>query len=541
MFVLFLVFQQFVWKPKPAAPTQAEPATQPVQAPQAASDSLSVSTAVLPDSLIAASDQTSLITLSNQVMTVSFSSRGGVVTQVEMKNHKVDKTKPVRLVPEGETIGGLSVFHPATQSDLSGINFNYKVNADSSGIDFWLGNEASPAVARSYRIDSGYGIGMKVKVNGLGSIHGLGLDFGAGIADSETYTKYKAQDYKFVYYANNEIKKTTLASLKKKASGGMVSTFRWAALRSKYFAIALKENEPYLISEYKASMNPATGNPAMTLASKSSSGKMQWEQDFLLYAGPADYDVLAGYGSQMENVAERGPGWLRWMANLIASFLKFLHGIIPNYGVVIIVFSMILSVILTSVQHPLTRKGMEANLKMQALQPQMDAIRKRYPNDLTTQRAEMAKLQQEHGVNVFGGCIMWVPLLINMPILISLYSVLRYTLDMRNASFVLWWQDLSLPDKYYVLPILMGVTMVIQSRFMKPPTPPEDQMTEQQKQAQQMGKTMNLIMPVMMFFIFRGLPAGLVLYYTVYSIFSAFQQYHLQKKIRNKETAKGNR
>jgi len=116
--------------------------------------------------------------------------------------------------------------------------------------------------------------------------------------------------------------------------------------------------------------------------------------------------------------------------------------------------------------------------------------------------------------------------------------VLRYTLDMRNASFVLWWQDLSLPDKYYVLPILMGVTMVIQSRFMKPPTPPEDQMTEQQKQAQQMGKTMNLIMPVMMFFIFRGLPAGLVLYYTVYSIFAAIQQYHLQKKFRNKDTVK---
>lgn len=76
--------------------------------------------------------------------------------------------------------------------------------------------------------------------------------------------------------------------------------------------------------------------------------------------------------------------------------------------------------------------------------------------------------------------------------------------------------------------------MIIQSRIMRPPTPPADQMTEQQIQAQKMGKTMNWIMPVMMFFIFRGMPAGLVLYYTVYSIFSTIQQYHLQKKIRNK-------
>jgi YidC/Oxa1 family membrane protein insertase len=238
----------------------------------------------------------------------------------------------------------------------------------------------------------------------------------------------------------------------------------------------------------------------------------------------------------MDQIAERGPGWLRWLANLIANFLKFLHKYLPNYGLVIIVFSLILSLILTSIQQPLTRKGMEANLKMQEIQPQMEAIRKKYPNDMEAQRREMVKLQQEHGVNVFGGCIMWIPLLINMPILISLYNVLRYTLDMRNASFILWWKDLSLPDKYYVLPILMSVVMIVQSRFVKPPTPDESKMTEQQKQAQQTSKMMSYIMPVMMFFIFKGLPSGLVLYYTVYSIFSAFRQYSLQKKIKTKDT-----
>ena len=535
MFALYFVFNQFIWKPAPA--------------PAPAADSLATQTAPVDtvqqggvfqpfnfgDSLQVNTQQTSIasISLENKVMKVDFSTLGGAITQVTLKEHVVQGDTLVTLIPQGKKVADLTIFHPATQSSLKDVNFDYSVSADSSEVVFYLGSEAMPAVRRSYRLDDKYGIQAEVNIQNMGNIHGLALDFDAGIADSETYTKYKAQDYKFVYYANNETQKLLLSKLKKKPFSGAVQSFRWAALRSKYFTIALAEREPNLINEFKGYANSETGNPAMNLSAKSSTGKVAWDQKFLIYAGPADYDILSTYDQQMDQIAERGPGWLRWLGNLIASFLKFLHKYLPNYGLVIIVFSLILSLVLTSIQQPLTRKGMQANLKMQELQPKMEAIRKKYPNDVNAQRAEMVKLQQEHGINVFGGCIMWIPLLINMPILISLYNVLRYTLDMRNASFILWWKDLSLPDKYYVLPILMGLVMVVQSRFVKPPTPDESKMTEQQKQAQQMSKTMGYIMPVMMFFIFKGLPSGLVLYYTVYSIFSAFQQYRLQKKIKN--------
>jgi YidC/Oxa1 family membrane protein insertase len=536
MFALYFVFNQFIWKPAPV--------------PEAAADSLATQTAPVDsvqqsavfqpsyfgDSLRVNPEQTSIITLENEVMKVDFSTLGGAIAQVMLKEHVVQADTLVTLIPQGRKVADLTIFHPATQSSLKDVNFNYSVSVDSLELVFYLGDEATPVVRRSYRLDDKYGIHTAVNIQNMGNIHGLALDFDAGIADSETYTKYKAQDYKFVYCVNNESQKLQLAKLKKKPVSGSVQNFSWAALRSKYFTIALAEREPNLINEFNGYANSETGNPAMNLSAKSSAGKVAWDQEFLIYAGPADYDILSTYGQQMDQIAERGPGWLRWLANLIANFLKFLHKYLPNYGLVIIVFSLILSLILTSIQQPLTRKGMEANLQMQEIQPQMEAIRKKYPNDMEAQRREMVKLQQEHGVNVFGGCIMWIPLLINMPILISLYNVLRYTLDMRNASFILWWKDLSLPDKYYVLPILMSVVMIVQSRFVKPPTPDESKMTEQQKQAQQTSKMMSYIMPVMMFFIFKGLPSGLVLYYTVYSIFSAFRQYSLQKKIKTKDT-----
>lgn len=130
------------------------------------------------------------------------------------------------------------------------------------------------------------------------------------------------------------------------------------------------------------------------------------------------------------------------------------------------------------------------------------------------------------------GCL---PLLLQMPIFFALYSVLRYSLDMRNAGFVFWLKDLSEPDPYMILPIVMGIFMIIQSKMMQPKQVNVDEMDEKQKAAQSTQKMMTWMMPIMMFFIFKGMPAGLVLYWTVFNIYSVIQQYYLLKKHRNKE------
>ncbi|MDD2332556.1 MAG: YidC/Oxa1 family membrane protein insertase, partial [Candidatus Cloacimonetes bacterium] len=131
------------------------------------------------------------------------------------------------------------------------------------------------------------------------------------------------------------------------------------------------------------------------------------------------------------------------------------------------------------------------------------------------------------------GCL---PLLLQMPIFFSLYSVLRSSLDMRNAHFLGWIKDLSEPDPYLVLPILMGIFMFVQSRMMRPPTDNLEEMDEKQKAQIQSQKMMTWMMPLIFFFVFRNMPAGLVLYWTVFNVLSIIQQYYLQKHLTNKET-----
>jgi YidC/Oxa1 family membrane protein insertase len=201
---------------------------------------------------------------------------------------------------------------------------------------------------------------------------------------------------------------------------------------------------------------------------------------------------------------------------------------VRNYGVVIVIFALLLKIIL----HPLTHKSMDASLKMQKIQPQMQALQQKYKNDPKTLQLEMSKLYKEAGANPLSGCL---PLLLQMPIFFSLYNVLRYSLDMRNAGFVLWLKDLSEPDPYLILPILMGVFMIVQSLMMQPKRGNIEEMDEKQRAAASSQKMMTWIMPIMMFFIFRSMPAGLVLYWTVFNIFSVIQQYILKKRYQNKE------
>ena len=151
--------------------------------------------------------------------------------------------------------------------------------------------------------------------------------------------------------------------------------------------------------------------------------------------------------------------------------------------------------------------------KMQSLQPKMAELKEKYKDDKQRQSQEMMKLYKQQGVNPRGGC--W-PMLLQMPIFIALYTVFSSTIELRKAEFVLWLQDLSAPDPYYVLPVLMGVTMFIQQKMtMKDP-----------KQA-----AMVYIMPVVMVFIFKSFSAGLVLYWTMFNIFSGIQQVVIQPKL----------
>ncbi|MDD4223145.1 MAG: membrane protein insertase YidC [Candidatus Cloacimonetes bacterium] len=537
LFVVVVLF--FVWStyfsPKPQP--QPAPAEQAAPADSVAADSIQAPAAVqtptaLPDSLTLGADSLKTLSLANGNFTVSLSNRGASISSIELKKYTwTDKATPVELVPEGQNLAGITLLNHKAAAPLDLKNVIWQsAQSDTAGIVFWLGEASAPLVTKSYRLDDKYGILMDVAVNSPEPVYGIEYDFSAGLADSEEIKpRLKDTDYKLLLFSENAPEKLSLAKIKKESPQGPISSFKWAALRSKYFTIAIQETGNPLTSNYYSEANPETGNPSIVLDSRDRSPSQLWEQNFLIYAGPADYDLMRSYpDSKLELIPERGPGWLRWLANAIAWLLKFLHSFIPNYGVVIIIFSLILKLVL----HPLTKKSMDANLKMQRIQPQVQEIQTKYKSNPQLMQQELSKLYKEAGASPMSGCL---PLLLQMPIFIALYNVLRYALEMRNARF-LGWLNLSEPDPYLILPIIMAIFMILQSLMTRPSKDALAKMDEKQQAMQQSTRLMTWIMPIMLFFIFRGLPSGLVLYYTVFNILSVAHQYYTQKRLKQKET-----
>ena len=534
MLALFLVFDQFVWKPQreqkaaeTAAQTQSKEAPASKSTVPAPKDSLAAAP-MLPDSLSSPDAKEQDIVLSNPRMKVTFSSRGARIKQINLPDFKMAGDKDVALINANSTIAGSSVILENGTRNLDNLIFNVRSNPDSAYVVFYLGEAAKPMVEKTFKLDQQYGIAHEIKIRNMGAVKGLELDFSSGIADTEKNLKSKKQDYSFLLYGDAKLQKLSMSAVKKGPQAA-IGSYSWAAIRSKYFAIAIQENEPQLTKHFSASLSEANESPSFKLSSAQSQLKDSWQQSFLFYTGPTDYKVLAGYGKSLQRVSDRGANWLRWLSNIFAWFLNLLQGLLRNYGVTIIIFSIVIKVLL----HPFTHKQMDASLKMQRIQPQVSAIQTQYKNDPKLMQSELSKLYKENGASPFSGCL---PLLIQMPIFFSLYNVLRYSMDMRNASFVGWLSDLSEPDPYMILPVLMAVFMVLQSMMMRPPKQDPAQMDEKQKAALQSQKMMTYMMPVMMFFIFRGMPSGLVLYWTVFNILSVIQQYYLQKHFKQKES-----
>jgi YidC/Oxa1 family membrane protein insertase len=194
-----------------------------------------------------------------------------------------------------------------------------------------------------------------------------------------------------------------------------------------------------------------------------------------------------------------------------------LHSVISNYGVVIIVFSLLVKVILW----PLTRKSQVSMKKMSALQPEMAALKELHKNNSQAMNAAVMKLYKDRGVNPASGCL---PLLLQMPVLYSLFVIFSSTIEFRQAPFLFWISDLSRPDiiamlgfsipmygaHVTVLPIIMGISQFFMSK--RTTTDPNQKM-------------MIYIMPVFMLLIFNNLPSGLTLYYTLFNLLAILEQY----------------
>jgi YidC/Oxa1 family membrane protein insertase len=357
-----------------------------------------------------------------------------------------------------------------------------------------------------------------------------------GIADTENlkykethpekYFKSKAQDYKLIALDTNEIFKQTLAKLESNTYESSTDNVKWVASRSKYFVISLFSDK--IVADKKFVGTMENKSPAFDLIIENSDFEYEIEP-YYFYFGPVDKDYIETFDSTLifDRVIERSWTWLHWLSKIFEMVMRSLAKVIPNYGVVIIIFALLIKLLL----YPLTHKSFENSMKMQRVQPHLTAIQKKYKSDPMKMQQEMSKVKKEHGVSTLGGCL---PMLIQMPIFFALYPTLRYSIGLRGASFFGWLQDLSNPDPYYILPIIMGIFMFLQQRMMtsSQTNNASGEIDEKQQAMVQSQKMMAYIMPVMMFFFFRNLPSGLVLYWTVFNILSIIQQHFINKKFR---------
>ncbi|MDA9841229.1 membrane protein insertase YidC [Candidatus Marinimicrobia bacterium] len=248
-------------------------------------------------------------------------------------------------------------------------------------------------------------------------------------------------------------------------------------------------------------------------------------EETTLYFGPLEYGEISNLGVGIE---EKILGW-QWLSSvswLVYSIMIFMYSLIPNYGVVVILFAILIK----TVTYPLMAKQLRSSKKMQEINPLLNDIKNKYKNNPTVQQQKIAALFQENKINPLAGCL---PMLIQMPVLMSVFMVFRNTIEFRGESFVFWISDLSAADTLFfigeipfnVLPFLMSASMyyTMQAGMANQPSggDPAQEATQ---------KMMKYMFPGMMFFLFYSFPSGLNLYYLCFNVMQIAQQ-----KIINKE------
>ena len=240
------------------------------------------------------------------------------------------------------------------------------------------------------------------------------------------------------------------------------------------------------------------------------------QQHFVLYVGPVEYFRLSALKLQLDRAVDLGWIWVLPFSRALLQLMNWLYGLIPNYGVSIILLATLVRVVL----HPLNMSSMKSQRAMMKIQPEVERVRARHKANPTAMNAAIMALYKENKVNPAGGCL---PMVVQMPLFIALYSVLFNAIELRQAPFFGWIGDLSAPDlvssvasfPIRLLPILMAGSGFL-TQLLTPTDPKQ--------------KPTMYLMNVMMLVFFYNLPSGLVLYWTIMNLLTAAQQWLVMRQ-----------
>lgn len=468
-----------------------------------------------------------IVTLSNEFVQVDFTSWGGGIRSVELLRHKATGN-------EIETLNGAGLVPALSLVGLPGAGSNdvFAIQRpDANTVLLRSGN----GVTKTFTLSNDYVVTASVHLPAVLAPSGtISLVVGtAAPTQPREPPNYLVVDWE----GASKLRNRTLSRVADRVKTGKPHEdirAGWVAVKSQYFTMVVSPTTNVTGVTY-AAVDMATPAPPPLVRGVTAAADLLLAQGtngiascaFTFYAGPKDYRRLAALGSHQEELMDFGTPldlYSGLFGIALLHSLNFFHGLVPSYGVAIILVTIALKIVFW----PIQAKSIQSMKAMQKFQPLMNKLREKFKDDPQKLNAEMMKLYKEHKINPFSGCL---PMLVQLPVLIAFYRVLLNAIALRGAPF-LWIHDLSQPDTIAMiggfainpLPIAMTAGTFLQQKLT--PTGGDPQ---QQK--------MMMFMPIMMLFFFYKLAAGLTLYYTLQQLLSVLQQWLGMRKARDAAAA----
>ncbi len=493
------------------------------------------------------------VIVSTPLYRVVISSRGGRIVSFETLEHLFHEGGPVQLVPSEIPENGLdALLFRSGEMELGRANFrfvqgnNVELHAGDGLLSLELIAETTSGLAvhkiftfdsETYGLDVDYVLSAtdtelsRQSLNLLGNPEDFRFGWNQGITMTERIERMEKPAMRSLSLVGDQLETKKLDGLNKnleKVSGTYSGSVHYAAVQNKYFTVfgIVPQNNGVVDGTIYLSGDQAlmAQSWAIDVPTQRGTGAEIATARLHLFIGPADEKLVHVYGQDIEKGIDLGMKIIRPLSSLVLSLMSWLYGFIPNYGIIIILFSVITKLVF----YPLSKAQTKSMKRMQEIQPKIEALKEKYKNDKDKLNQATMKLYSEEKVNPLAGCL---PMIVQMPVFFALYQALNHTIALRGQPFVAWITDLSQPDSLFqlpfelpmlggdfnVLPILMSVAMYYQTKLT--PSTGGGQMA-----------MMNTMLPLIMVFIFYNMPSGLVLYWLVNTIMQVYQSWRIHSQ-----------
>jgi YidC/Oxa1 family membrane protein insertase len=404
---------------------------------------------------------------------------------------------PLTLTPDDQALANVSAVE--FRADADAITLDKEKPTRTLTLTYTGPGGIAVEKKLTFHNDS-YAVDIAITTKGFnGYTLALGTDFGM----SDKVSSNAAGRVGFAALVNGKLELEKIGSVKNDEQ--RTGDVTWFGQEDKYFTATLIAGGNGTVTETKT---PAPKEIGDLLNSEIAVRDKTGSRTYTLYAGPKKLELLRSFGKGLDRMVDYG--WFGVLARPMFWLMVQFYKITRNYGIAIILLTLVVRGLLF---YP-SLKSAKAMEEMKSLQPQMAALREKYKKDPQKLNAEMMRLYKEHKVNPLGGCL---PMVLQLPFFVALYNVLSVSIELRQSPFLSFWiKDLSVYDPYYILPILMGVSMVATMKMTSTSVDPQQQ-------------KMMMFMNIAFIFLFAWLPAGLLLYITLSNVLSMVQQLYVRR------------